>query len=1506
MMQFKNILEKINIILIAGIILGTEFLISQYSNPATEVKLYLMGILNVILTVAVFFHSRFFGVNKKFVLFNILAVAFLYVLSTIFWSQYPSASIKTVLFLITFLLFYLNVSYCLDSLEKIHFILTILIFAFCGVCLFGLIQFAGYDFYKWGRVYELFEDMDILRAISSLGNPNFFGLFIVALLPIFLALAINKFRNMIYAAGSLASILLIFVIKYDISIFYSNPQEINVELMLGAILALCFCIMICIKIFLLNKAEKATINIILNISNVFFFIVAILALCFTYNRGAYVSVIIEIILFLLVRKFVFRQPLISKQLFITISSFFLIFLILYFLWQPFSRRIDLAVFRLTNSTNLKQQDITIRFHLWQVAINVIRNKFIVGHGIGTFMNYFPSEITEKWKDLFPKPDMLVESAHSEYLEIMLETGVIGLIFFVLITIRIFYLNIRLLLREKDQNNKYILASILISLIGILFNCLFDSKLRYASSAVPVVIYLGILEFFHRSIFYKSNQRAGAVKKIKMAANVTSPANILIFFIIGVSSIMLILAYIKPIASNVYCNFGLIEIRVNPQSPKSSIEYLNKALAFDENNEIALYTKLRLQDLMRDYANAEKTALKLLSISPYFKDANQILSNIYINMNRYNEGLILNEKSLRVSMPLDSYYMARVNKLLQENKYEEADKFLKANVQRISNRSYANFMLGRIAELSKKTDVAAEKFAQAISENKTIAVNYYNFGVSLFRQNKIDQGIMALYLAQVIDGGRKTIGHDLWTQVFSRLNPNIMLAPSIHPFTKIMYIELKLLNGFTQNIENEIASLKGQSGIIGRLAEILDAKYLYIKQNGYTKEQILNFINSNASPEIISIALQQSCQKLFIHDELQFFIDYIYKYTGKGEIFNIELLFNFINEIGNARIPGGNEKIKILLNNLTPKKFAKVIHFNSFGPIGFDMQGKEYNAGEDTSFIFYFQVKNILPLKLNCHFELFSETYSYNFRGTDFIIDPSLYNKGDVFKKKITLQFDKNIPSNLYELRFICHIDNTEKTYGKILGDISGNLSTPLTTITVHGNKNAELENSAYYLYNNTLYWEAYKNLFQALPQNYKDTDFFYQFLKLKTLAVLNKKEEFAKAIEMSKFLNSQDYSLYLKKYGYQFFIFKTDILYLKFLLGLEPNITLQEKIDFSTYKGNLSYSALSDFFTLPEELLKVNDIEDGNKFEYLFCFKNSNFHLQKKYFLEKLNIAINNYSLQSKSFKQDAIDFTEIELISLILLNKIDNDLKNKFDEFLKTLFYLIKTDPVKWNGLNFSNIQNILDLFLQSGDRIRAGELLPEMPADSNQDKLAKSYYQFYLAYLNNDRNSSRKIIENFKSLAINDRQLSTFKIMSDIADFKDSYPFLTGVFNISGRQIDLNSRYQCKDRMFKIDVLDNSYAILNSYSIKFNIRLKSHTFNFYSPNLCCGFYNAIGDFIMLHTFTFKEPVVPGEIIEFSDIVTVEPELIKNIKKNGNNLKISAFSFSDKILPYLNLNLIK
>lgn len=149
--------------------------------------------------------------------------------------------------------------------------------------------------------------------------------------------------------------------------------------------------------------------------------------------------------------------------------------------------------KFVNSQNSSGGLLSGRTTLWSLAFDMIKEKPIVGQGYGSY--YFISSDSKA----------ISYSAHNNYLQIMAELGLVGLLLYLSAFISGLIATIKLLHSEKDENNIMELKIDLEIQLFVILYCLSSTALIYYSILIPLFLAYG-------SIHAKNIKRGESLKE----------------------------------------------------------------------------------------------------------------------------------------------------------------------------------------------------------------------------------------------------------------------------------------------------------------------------------------------------------------------------------------------------------------------------------------------------------------------------------------------------------------------------------------------------------------------------------------------------------------------------------------------------------------------------------------------------------------------------------------------------------------------------------------------------------------------------------------------------------------------------------------------------------------------------------------------------------------------------------------------------------------------------------
>jgi len=194
--------------------------------------------------------------------------------------------------------------------------------------------------------------------------------------------------------------------------------------------------------------------------------VMIVALLLTQSRGAWLALLLTLFLFYnheirtLWKKF-FRNRLVSICSLIVIGTV----VVISFMWL----------------LNLNIESVKGRVFVWRVTWNMFREYPMLGIGFGRYpveyLNFQAEFFDDRRHASFFDHAANMKQADSEYLQLLAETGVIGLFFTVLLVGYVCYrIRSLLLVRRKDRGMRLVIDGVCMPLVVVIFHSFVDNPL----------------------------------------------------------------------------------------------------------------------------------------------------------------------------------------------------------------------------------------------------------------------------------------------------------------------------------------------------------------------------------------------------------------------------------------------------------------------------------------------------------------------------------------------------------------------------------------------------------------------------------------------------------------------------------------------------------------------------------------------------------------------------------------------------------------------------------------------------------------------------------------------------------------------------------------------------------------------------------------------------------------------------------------------------------------------
>ena len=456
--------------------------------------------------------------------------------------------------------------------------------------------------------------------------------------------------------------------------------------------------------FLLEQTKKNKI--------IYFFLLSILyiTLMICQSRGIWISISLTLI-FAIYTIFKFKFYEIFKKnkkwLFLLLITF-LVITVIYSTDNPLNKSAITVPQRALSTFDEQDPSINTRLLMWKTTFEMIKEKPLLGSGIGNFkMNYLDYQ-AEFLKDnpYYVKYSGKAGEAHNEYLQMWAELGIFGLGIFLLIIFVFYNLVGKFLKEEKNNKERLMCLGLFLGINCFLIHSLFTFPLHVSTLGSAFFILLGLtVGYMGEFDLNKTNKKNVIWEKLNQKnQRWIEIVSIILIFVCMISVINMLV--IKPYIAELYyfkgmrynvdknytkslpnfqsavqldpCNgrilhaLGTTYYNLNIFSKAEEILQEAKKYMIDVNTFYILglnYSKLNM------FEKAEKEYKHAIYLDPKFTEGYHYLGLLYFQKKDYDKAVEQWSKILEIEPDFPNRYIILNNLGIVYNKKEMPDKAL---------------------------------------------------------------------------------------------------------------------------------------------------------------------------------------------------------------------------------------------------------------------------------------------------------------------------------------------------------------------------------------------------------------------------------------------------------------------------------------------------------------------------------------------------------------------------------------------------------------------------------------------------------------------------------------------------------------------------------------------------------------------------------------------------------------------------------------------------------------
>ncbi|MDO8734814.1 MAG: O-antigen ligase family protein, partial [Elusimicrobiota bacterium] len=130
--------------------------------------------------------------------------------------------------------------------------------------------------------------------------------------------------------------------------------------------------------------------------------------------------------------------------------------------------------------------------IWRDSLRMLFDKPVLGVGLGSFHISFPDYASDELKKIWPQTQNIVNDAHSEFVQILAELGVVGFGIFLWILFSVFHNAYQFYKRLHDREEFLIYTALFSSAVGLLVQNFFSVDMRFTISSFYLFSVFGML------------------------------------------------------------------------------------------------------------------------------------------------------------------------------------------------------------------------------------------------------------------------------------------------------------------------------------------------------------------------------------------------------------------------------------------------------------------------------------------------------------------------------------------------------------------------------------------------------------------------------------------------------------------------------------------------------------------------------------------------------------------------------------------------------------------------------------------------------------------------------------------------------------------------------------------------------------------------------------------------------------------------------------------------------
>jgi len=408
---------------------------------------------------------------------------------------------------------------------------------------------------------------------------------------------------------------------------------------------------------------------------------------------------------------------------------------------------------LINTTNVKEGNTFHRLNLWKKSLSLAQKNPLLGVGAGNWrieiLQYDLQIETDKGRTM---PDR----AHNDYLQVLVENGIIGFIPFLLLFVLMLYFCIRVFKKADNLQDSFFILILFFALVGYMV----DSFFSFPRERIELQIFLNIIFAYIVFEYNKCFQKEAETK----SQSSIRPFALIIFVLLTVTCY----AAYKRLKSEAGVKriYTYVDLKNDDQVIKTTNEIYSAFSTITPYGDPILEIRaVSLFQKDQDLSLVLETFDQSLKDSPHYLKTYYDLAGVYLYRKNYSKALEYSNIALKYSPNDIKSKIIKSGILLTTDKIDEAYSILRTINPSVENNEYKNavnyilykkttnlisqskneYLNSQILINAKKSGFLYKIYSTSIEKNEEFEKTLLDRVLSICKQDKIasDQSVKEL-------------------------------------------------------------------------------------------------------------------------------------------------------------------------------------------------------------------------------------------------------------------------------------------------------------------------------------------------------------------------------------------------------------------------------------------------------------------------------------------------------------------------------------------------------------------------------------------------------------------------------------------------------------------------------------------------------------------------------------------------------------------------------------------